>query len=184
MGIYTRTGDDGTTGLPGGTRVGKADPVIECLGALDELNAAIGLAAVGAAEPLHRQLCAIQRDLLSVGAHVAAVRAGKGGGAATAFSVEATTRLEREIDAAEAILPPLRNFILPGGCETAARLHLARTICRRTERQIARLAECGAPLDKGIAAYVNRLSDWLFVAARRANHAAGVADIIWQPPRV
>lgn len=177
MGIYTRTGDDGTTGLRGGVRVSKSDPMIECLGALDELNAAVGLAAAAAAEPLVSQLRAVQRDIFAAGACMSAMRDGGARGGAS-FAHAATARLEKDIDAAEKALPPLRNFILPGGCEAAARLHVARTVCRRAERRMVRLAEA-ENLDRALLAWMNRLGDWLFAVARLANHAAGVADITW-----
>lgn len=177
MGIYTRTGDDGTTGLRAGGRVPKSDPVIECLGALDELNAAVGLAAAAAVEPLVAQLRAVQRDIFAAGAYLAAVRDGAAQGG-DSFAPAATARLEQEIDAAESVLPPLRKFILPGGGEAAARLHIARTVCRRAERQMVRLAQT-APVNSALLAWINRLGDWLFTVARVANRMAGVQDITW-----
>ena len=187
MKIYTRTGDDGTTGLIGGQRVAKNDPRIDCYGTVDELNANLGVAIAGTPKALEAELAprlrAVQNELFVIGSHLAAP-AGK---SATAhlppLEQSSVERLEREIDAAEAELPPLRNFILPGGSVTAAQLHLARTVCRRAERLLVAF-ERGAggqepaahPL---IGVYLNRLSDWLFVQARWANHREGVADIAW-----
>ena len=182
MKIYTRTGDDGTTGLIGGRRVRKSDLRIECYGTVDELNAAVGVAAAAAPSSLAAQLRAVQNDLFVIGSHLAAPADGAPANVALPPLDEAgAARLESEIDAAEAALPPLRNFILPGGAEASARLHLARTVCRRAERLVVALAEERA-LPPTILLYLNRLSDWLFVMARRANHNAGVEDVPW-PPR-
>lgn len=185
MKIYTRTGDDGTTGLFGGRRVSKADARIECYGTADELNAALGLAAAGAetgSSPfpgLVEKLARIQNELFVVGAILATPpddtrRLAQ----VAALDPSSVARLETEIDAADAELPPLRNFILPGGVETAARLHLARTICRRAERVLVHFAE-DHPTDPVILHYLNRLSDWLFVYARWCNHRFGQEEIPW-----
>lgn len=186
MKIYTRTGDDGTTGLFGGERVGKDDPRIDCYGTVDELNAAVGVAISGIPTPLEAELTprlrAVQNELFVIGAHLATPPASRAASRLPPLEKGSVDRLEREIDAAEAELPALRNFILPGGGATAARLHLARTICRRAERLLVAFerhaagAETPHPL---ILIYVNRLSDWLFVQARWANHREGVADIPW-----
>jgi cob(I)alamin adenosyltransferase len=176
MKIYTKTGDDGSTGLVGGTRVSKSDLRIECYGTVDELNAAIGMAAVTADMELRPFLQAIQNELFVIGSHLATPP----GKTAHLPPLDETVvpRLESQIDAAETQLTPLRNFILPGGCETAARLHLARTICRRAERSLVQLSlkESVAPV---ILTQINRLSDWLFVFARLANKRAGNEDILW-----
>jgi cob(I)alamin adenosyltransferase len=186
MKIYTRTGDDGTTGLIGGRRVRKSDPRIECYGTVDELNAALGVAAVVAPPALAELLRAVQDDLFVLGSHLAApVEAGGARPAAVALpplDESIPTRLEKEIDVAEAELPPLRNFILPGGTEASARLHLARTICRRAERLAVALAE-DRPIPPLVVRYLNRLSDWLFVQARWCNRQAGVPDILWPTPK-
>ena len=179
MKIYTRTGDDGTTGLIGGRRVRKSDLGIECYGTVDELNAAVGVAAAAAPQSLAAQLRAVQNDLFVIGSHLAA----PADGAPTNVNLPpldegGAARLEAEIDAAEAELPPLRNFILPGGGEASARLHLARTVCRRAERLAVALAE-ERQVPPDILLYLNRLSDWLFVMARQANKQAGVEDIDW-----
>src|SRR5262245_40174400 len=135
MKIYTKTGDDGTTGLIGGSRVRKSDPRLDCYGTIDELNAALGLAAVALQGVIREQVIQIQNDLFVIGSHLATPDAQ----AATrsnlpAIDEQLVTRLEMQIDSAEAELPPLKNFILPGGSEAAARLHQARTVCRRAER--------------------------------------------------
>jgi len=178
MKIYTRTGDDGSTGLFGGSRVRKSDARIECCGTVDELNAAIGLAAAASDEALRKLLTVTQGELFVIGAELATPRGVKSAAGMEPLGSASVARLEAEIDAAEAMLSPLRNFILPGGCEAAARLHLARTICRRAERLAVALA-AQEPVDSVVVIYLNRLSDWLFVQARWSNHAAGVADSPW-----
>jgi cob(I)alamin adenosyltransferase len=178
MRIYTKTGDDGTTGLPGGSRVRKDDPRIECCGTIDELNAAMGLAAVVATPELREQLQRVQSDLFVIGSHLAAPGGSRQQAALPPLDPEMTARLESQIDAADAQLPPLRNFILPGGAETAARLHLARAVCRRAERLLVAHA-LNSSISSVVLAYLNRLSDWAFVQARLANQMSGVNDIPW-----
>jgi cob(I)alamin adenosyltransferase len=178
MKIYTKTGDDGTTGLIGGSRVLKSDSRIDCYGAVDELNALIGLAAVAAGPDLLEQLRQVQSELFVIGSHLATPEGSRHAAALPPLPEESIRRLETEIDACEAALPPLRNFILPGGSELAARFHMARTVCRRAERVVVGFAS-GHPLGGRIIEYLNRLSDWLFVQARAANQAAGVADVPW-----
>jgi cob(I)alamin adenosyltransferase len=180
MKIYTRTGDDGSTGLYGGSRVQKSDVRIECYGTVDELNAALGLAGVVAALALQTLLAAIQSELFVIGAELATPSGKPRPPHVTPISQESIARLEAEIDTAEASLEPLHNFVLPGGCEAAARLHLARTICRRAERLAVALATHEV-VDPLVITYLNRQSDWLFVQARWSNHAAGVADVPWKP---
>src|SRR5687767_3234093 len=149
MKIYTRTGDEGTTGLVGGRRVPKSDARIDCYGTVDELNAALGLAAAALASgaspdpSLVERLREVQADLFVIGAHLATPpdeRAGQAASLPAPPDEGMVVRLEREIDSAESRLPPLHNFILPGGTEAAARLHLARTVCRRAERLLVGLA--------------------------------------------
>ena len=181
MKIYTKTGDDGSTGLIGGSRVSKDDPRIEVYGTVDELNAAVGLAAVAAAQsPLIEPLRAVQNDLFVIGSHLATPDHEPPSKTNWLPPIEEQmiSRLELQIDAAETQLPQLRNFILPGGGELSARLHLARTICRRGERLAVEFSR-NRPLSPIIITYLNRLSDWLFVHARLANHLAGVADVPW-----
>ena len=179
MKIYTKTGDDGSTGLIGGTRVSKSDRRIDCYGTVDELNATLGWAnAIAGAEQRDR-LRRVQEELFVVGAHLA-VPDGSAAKGMPALEAAMVARLESEIDSAESVLSPLRNFILPGGSEFACRLHIARTICRRAERLLVAFAADHA-VPPVIVTYLNRLSDWLFVHARLANQTAGVADVPWMP---
>jgi cob(I)alamin adenosyltransferase len=178
MKIYTKTGDDGTTGLIGGQRVRKSDARIDCYGTIDELNAALGLAAVNAHESLAPLIREVQNDLFVIGSHLATPDESPHKASLPTMDDAIVHRLEMQIDAAVSALPPLRNFILPGGTDTAARLHVARTICRRAERLLVAYAE-DRPVPPIVVTYLNRLSDWLFVQARQANALAGVADIPW-----
>jgi cob(I)alamin adenosyltransferase len=181
MKIYTRTGDDGTTGLFGGQRTGKSDPRLDCVGSLDELNACLGLAAASATEAaLPAELHAVQNDLFLLSTHLSAPEPIPSQLPALDDSV--IGRLEMQIDAAQNQLSPLRQFILPGGTETAARLHLARTVCRRAERAVVAFS-LDRPVSPIILTYLNRLSDWLFVQARLANHLAGQEDRPWEKPQ-
>lgn len=183
MKIYTRTGDDGTTGLIGGTRVPKNDSRIDGYGTVDELNATIGMAAVVAGETLLGRLREIQGELFVIGSHLATPEAGRNKAALPPLGEQMVRRLEAEIDVAEAALPPLRNFVLPGGCELAARLHLSRTVCRRAERLLVGSA-AGLGVPPLTIAYLNRLSDWLFVQSRVANQEAHLPDVLWISDRV
>lgn len=180
MKIYTKTGDRGETGLLGGARVAKDDPRVAAYGDVDEANAAIGAAAAHADDaPLLRLLSRVQKDLFAIGARLAdpthEVAARRAKAAVKAAQVRA---LERAIDARQRELPPLRAFVLPGGCPAAALLHLSRTVVRRAERSVVALAR-EAPVEPGIVVYLNRLSDLLFVLARHANHRAGLAEERW-----
>ncbi|MEZ0325553.1 MAG: cob(I)yrinic acid a,c-diamide adenosyltransferase [Fimbriimonas sp.] len=176
--IYTRTGDDGTTGLLGGTRVPKCSARIVAIGEVDELNAVVGLALCSALEGrLKDELCTIQNLLFDMGAELASPSDGR---------IQAKTLAERHarflegsMDRMSDDLPPLKQFILPGGSELAARLHLARAICRRAERSVLELHET-EPQRAELLVFLNRLSDWLFLAARTANASQGVLDIAWQ----
>ena len=178
MKIYTKTGDDGTTGLIGGGRVRKSDGRLDAYGTVDELNALLGVAAVVAdaelREPLHR----LMDELFVVGSHLAAPAGQRAAAHLPPLDDSMALRLEAEMDAADATLPPLKQFVLPGGCELAARLHVARTVCRRAERRLVELP--AQDIEPALLAYVNRLSDWLFVQARAANRRAGVADVPWR----
>lgn len=182
MKIYTKTGDDGSTGLFGGDRVSKSDPRIECYGSVDELNASVGLARVEAQGELADALLRVQSELFVIGSHLATPEDSPQTRSLPLIEEAMIGRLEMEIDSAESELPRLRNFILPGGCELAARLHLARTVCRRAERNLVTFAQ-DRPVAAAIITYMNRLSDWLFVMARLANHRAKVADIVWEVDR-
>jgi cob(I)alamin adenosyltransferase len=179
MKIYTKTGDDGSTGLFGGGRVRKSDARIECYGTVDELNAALGLARVVASGLIADAVARVQHELFVVGAHLATPEDSPSTRSLPTLDDAIVGKLEMEIDSAEAQLEPLRTFILPGGCELAGRLHLARTVCRRAERVLVEFA-MDRPVSGTIITYMNRLSDWLFVMARLANKQAGVADIIWE----
>jgi cob(I)alamin adenosyltransferase len=178
--IYTKTGDQGETSLLGGKRVPKDHPRVAAYGEVDELNAALGaVRARTRATDLERLLLGVQRDLFAIGARLADPTgrvASKGTKAA--LSAVRLRRLERAIDTREARLPPLRAFVLPGGTPTAAALHLARAVCRRTERSVVRLGH-EAEVDPRIGVYLNRLSDLLFVLARVENQRAGHADEVW-----
>lgn len=181
MKIYTKTGDEGTTGLLGPGRVTKDDLRLDAYGSLDETNAVLGVArAAGVDADTDRVLARLQAELFAAGASLADPNPeGKFHGQIAGPHIAA---LEAEIDAMEAELSPLVNFILPGGTPAAAHLHLARTTCRRAERAVVRLArqpgQFVAPL---LVPYLNRLSDHLFVLARLVNHRAGVADVPWRP---
>lgn len=182
--IYTRTGDTGTTVLTSGERVPKYDLRIAAYGTVDETNACIGLARRHAAEEeqgrLDAMLTRIQNDLFDLGADLSTPRReDEKPGEALRVSQGQIDRLEREIDALNEDLEPLRTFVLPGGTATGATLHLARTVCRRAERLVAELA--AKEEDTALALkYINRLSDFLFVASRHANDR-GRGDILWVP---
>jgi cob(I)alamin adenosyltransferase len=189
MKIYTRTGDTGETALFGGGRVPKDHLRVEAFGEVDELNAVVGW-VVGSLEgsggkDLVERLRSIQEDLFAIGAHLATPSATEGSGAAASLPplpAERIASMEGWIDEADARLKPLRNFVLPGGCETAARLHLARTVCRRAERRVMTLA-ANSPVEGTIIVYLNRLSDLLFTLARLTNLEAGVNDVPWRENR-
>ena len=176
--IYTRTGDDGETGLFGGPRVRKNDPRIEAFGAVDELNAMIGWArAASLPADIEPTLRKIQCELFDLGAELAAPQASDFG-----LDVIGPTHvafLEAEIDRHEARLEPLKRFILPAGSEGAVRLHVARTVARRAERAVVTL-DAATPQRSGVVHYLNRLSDLLFVLARSVNHSAGLKDEPWE----
>jgi cob(I)alamin adenosyltransferase len=175
MKIYTTTGDDGTTGLVGAGRVRKDSPRIEAIGVVDELNASLGWALVGLSDhALAALLGEAQSRLFDLGAELACDPNDRH--RLEALSIEDVEQLETAIDQMEAELEPLKQFILPGGCESAARLHLARTVCRRAERAVLRVQP--APREV-VMTYLNRMSDFLFVAARTCNARSDVKDIKW-----
>jgi cob(I)alamin adenosyltransferase len=182
--IYTRTGDDGSTALGTGERRRKYDLRVAAYGTVDELNAAIGIARlhVGEDRELDRMLARIQNDLFDVGADLCMPDKGKGPGGARLDVTEVQVEwLEHQIDRLNGELAPLRSFVLPGGSAAASHLHLARTVCRRAERLIVELADKpGESVTAAAIKYVNRLSDFLFVAARFANRK-GTADVLWVP---
>jgi cob(I)alamin adenosyltransferase len=180
--IYTRTGDSGETGLFGGGRVAKSHPRVEAYGAVDELNALLGTAMVAATEPgVRAGLPRVQADLFAIGAHLATdVPEGRPAPKLPPLPTDRIAALEAWIDEAEAGLPELRTFILPGGAAGGAALHVARTVCRRAERRVVELATA-QHVDPGIVVYLNRLSDLLFVLARLENQHAGVPEQAWLP---
>ena len=178
--IYTRTGDSGTTGLVGGSRLPKHAPRMNAIGAVDEANAALGLAAVVLDGAWAADVARIQNDLFDLGADLATPGEDFAPSEMVLRIVPSQAEwLETRIDALNENLAPLRSFILPGGSEAAARLHLARGAVRRAERAMTALAE-GEPVNPAALAFVNRLSDYLFVLARAVN-AAGEGDVLWQP---
>jgi len=182
--IYTRTGDNGTTGLVAGPRRKKHDLRVESYGDVDEVNSCIGLVRQHLADHpvLDRMLLRIQNDLFDLGADLATPETGRKLDYEPLRIVQAQVdRLEEEIDRLNADLQPLRSFVLPGGTPAAAGLHLARTVARRAERRIVALRDnAEETVSDAAAAYINRLSDFLFVAARWVNDK-GQADILWVP---
>lgn len=182
MKIYTKTGDSGQTGLFAGPRVRKDDVRIEAYGAVDELNAFLGLARTAELPAeIEDFLARVQNELFAVGAELATPDPARHGTAIIGPAEIAA--LERAIDQLEEDLPPLKQFILPGGSLPAAHLHVARGICRRAERRVVTLAGDEPAGFQNILTYLNRLGDYLFVAARAANHKAGEPEIPWKKPR-
>ena len=171
--IYTRTGDDGTTGLGDGSRVPKNSLRIEAMGCVDELNALLGLLLTeNLPESISQHLIEIQHDLFNLGGELSIP-------GYTLLDASRTNALEELLDQLNAALPPLREFILPGGTRAASVCHLARTVCRRAERILITTAREHEIQPSGIA-YLNRLSDLLFVMARHLNQVAGVQDVLWR----
>jgi cob(I)alamin adenosyltransferase len=179
MKIYTRGGDRGETGLLGGGRVRKDDLRPEAYGAVDELNSWIGLARCESLpEPVEAILAQAQNQLFRLGAQLASSKTPDATG--TAITAEQVEILEHAIDAADGQLPPLAEFILPGGTRGAALLHLARCVCRRAERRVVSLVQRDPAVGTLPIAYLNRLSDLLFVLARAVNAASNVPDVAWK----
>ena len=180
--LYTRSGDDGSTGLFGGDRVDKDHPRVEAYGTVDELNATVGLAAA-ACDPAHtafaQRLAAIQSRLFDIGADLATPLESRHEVHIHRIDAADVAELERWIDEIDEQNEPMRQFILPGGTDLAARLHVARTTCRRCERRLVGLAREHS-IGGATLVYLNRLSDLLFAMARLANRDAGVADVPWQ----
>ena len=174
--IYTRTGDDGCTGLGDGSRVDKNDPRVEAFGTVDELNSVLGiLAAQSLPAQARKGINAIQHDLFDLGGELCVPEL-------VAIGDDHIQRLETWLDAMNAELDYLEEFILPGGTPAAAHCHLARTVCRRAERRLVTLAHSAA-VNPAALQYLNRLSDLLFVLARHLNRAAGEPDVLWQRGR-
>lgn len=180
--IYTRTGDKGDTALSDGSRVAKHDQRVEAYGTVDELNATLGLCRLHADGVMAERLSVIQNDLFDLGADLSRPNLGaddQAGYPVLRIIDTQVARLEQEIDGMNADLTPLRSFILPGGTVLAAHLHLSRTVARRAERCATELAQ-GGDVNGSAVRYLNRLSDWLFVAARLMNDG-GKGDILWVP---
>ncbi|MFQ5566556.1 MAG: cob(I)yrinic acid a,c-diamide adenosyltransferase [Paracoccaceae bacterium] len=180
--IYTRTGDAGETALGDGARVAKHAARVAAYGTVDETNATVGLARLHAAGAMDERLARIQNDLFDLGADLCRPETAADAGAEhppLRVTTDQVARLEAEIDAMNADLAPLRSFVLPGGSPLAAHLHLARTVSRRAERLCVELA-AAETVNPAAVAYLNRVSDWFFVAARVAN-GNGAEDVLWVP---
>ena len=177
--VYTRTGDDGSTGLGGGQRVPKDSSRIAAYGTVDELNSQIGVAlSTGVHETLAEALSTVQNELFHLGSDLCILEEDKARMPVPVVEERHVVALERLMDELSDILPPLDNFILPGGTPGAAHLHVARTVCRRAERLVLTLSREEA-IGSHALVYLNRLSDALFVMARYENHQKGVPDILW-----
>lgn len=180
MPIYTKFGDQGKTSLFGGDVVQKDDLRVDAYGSVDELNAVLGVVlSLSEDAPLNKLLLSIQSDLFSIGAQLASKTPSKTLSPRSTINLNRVSELEQEIDRMELELPPLRNFILPGGNKVAAMLHLARTICRRAERRVVALSQ-KEKVNPTIIVYINRLSDLLFVQARFVNYKKKVTETIWK----
>jgi len=176
--VYTRTGDDGTTAL-GSRRVAKDDLRVACYGTVDETNSAIGAAlAAGLDAKVDAMLRRIQNELFHLGSDLWMPEADKAKTPVPTIAAKHVKALEKDIDAMQRALPPLANFVLPGGAPGAAALHVARTTCRRAERLVVELAR-KEPVGAQVVPYLNRLSDFLFVASRAENRAKGVDEPVW-----
>ena len=183
MKLYTRTGDDGSSGLFGGDRVSKAHLRLVAYGTLDELNSIMGLLRLHATPACADEatLQRVQQDLFVLGAILATPAARQDLlGSRMSRPIWELTDMEADIDRLSDLAPPMTTFVLPGGTTASAHAHLARTVCRRAEREVVALTQ-EEPMDLEVLAYLNRLSDWLFALARAENATAGVADIQWVP---
>ncbi len=186
MKLYTRTGDDGTTGLFSGARVSKDHPRIEAYGTVDEFNAVIGMVMSACRKDVRFDarlleiFSQVQSRLFDIGADLATPEGANNSSKILRIEEHHVAEVEAWIDEIDGANPPLRTFVMPSGCELAARLHLARTVCRRAERLMVSLGQLES-LGLGPLRYMNRLSDMLFAMARQANHPAGVGDVPWIP---
>ena len=181
--IYTKTGDDGTTGLVGGTRVKKYDIRLEAYGTVDELNASIGVIRSFEFPAGYKEyLVEIQNKLFNIGSRLASDEKGEAVTSKLSISEEDIAKLEKAIDELDEELPELTQFILPGGVPAAAYCHVARTVCRRAERRILEFSE-QAFVQPEIMKYINRLSDFLFVLARKLNAISGTEEMHWRQPQ-
>ena len=179
--IYTKTGDEGMTGLGGGRRVSKDSTRVRAYGTVDELNSSLGVAlALGLTDRLTAELGRIQNELFDLGSDLCWPEDDERRGRIPTVQPRHVEQLERSIDALNAVVGPLTNFLLPGGSPGAAQLHVARTICRRAEREAITLSH-EEPIGELVLPYLNRLSDALFVMARYENHERGAPEPLWQP---
>jgi cob(I)alamin adenosyltransferase len=177
--VYTRTGDDGTTALGAGDRVPKDSPRVEAYGTVDELNSFLGAAIASGLDPnLAEALAGIQNDLFHLGSDLCVTEEDKAARPVPRIEARHVTALERWIDRLSEDLPPLENFVLPGGSGGAAQLHVARAVCRRAERLAVALSR-NEPVGDQVIVYLNRLSDALFVMARWENQSKGIPDVLW-----
>lgn len=182
MKLYTKTGDKGQTSLVGGQRVSKCCERLESYGTIDELNSHIGLLITYCTDSTDRDfLTTVQSRLFNVGGYLATDNTTGNYRQGTTVTTDMVTAAEHEIDRLQAMVPQLRYFILPGGSRAAAIAHVCRTVCRRAERNILRLCETGIEVDDNVLAYVNRLSDYFFVLARKLNVDNTTEDIAWKP---
>ena len=184
MKIYTKTGDAGETGLVGSNRVSKSSATIEAIGSVDELNSLVGvIRSETLDEDLEFSFHQIQNDLFDLGALLASTPEQQQKYSIQPLREQRVVDLEQQIDRLQETIPPIREFILPAGNRAAALIHLARSVCRRVERTIVYLHENGdLDISPIIFRYINRLSDWLFVAARCVNHRSGHAETVWKKP--
>ena len=179
--IYTRKGDRGQTSLVGGQRVSKCCDRLESYGTIDELNSTIGLLITYCDDEHDVEfLTQVQQALFIVGGYLATDNSASDVLPSTAVTSDMVNVLEAEIDRLDNMVAPLRQFILPGGTRGAAQAHICRTVCRRAERCMFRLIECGAVVDERVTSYINRLSDYLFILARKLNADAGTEDVTWK----
>lgn len=180
MKIYTKTGDDGTTGLIGGSRVKKYDPRLEAYGTIDELNAVLGVLRTSElTDDVIAILSHIQNKLFNIGSLLASDEKGETFTASLAITESDIKILENTIDGYQNKLPDLMHFILPGGCFSSAQCHVARTVCRRAERRILEYAE-NSKVNNEIIIYINRLSDFFFVLSRKLDFDNGFEEIVWK----
>jgi cob(I)alamin adenosyltransferase len=182
--VYTRTGDGGTTSLVGGARVAKTDVRLEAYGTIDELNACLGwLSAQISDEADHTFLIGIQHRLFTVGSYLATDQSTTSLRAESVLTADDVAAVEHEIDRLDAFLPPLRAFVLPGGTTVASACHVCRAVARRAERRVLTLA-AQTPLASEVLAYLNRLSDYLFVLSRKLNIECGEEELTWDARRL
>ena len=181
MRVYTKTGDDGTSGLIGGTRVEKYDLRLESYGTVDELNSWIGLIRSQPVDPSTREfLLSVQKNLFVIGARLATDLSKTDLSARLPLNTEDIAGLEKEMDRILDQLPPMEHFVLPGGSNTVSYCHLARTVCRRAERRVCQLAK-EVPIPTELIKYLNRLSDYLFVLSRKIAVDEGIDEVQWLP---